>query len=97
MESRQGRDGDLIPIGSLSRRARRRQDSAGDHESNDREEVPFHCAPPWLASDDAGVAVSIMPTVRLLSVKVLLATRRMSALVILSMRSTSRNSSRQSQ
>src|ERR1700721_1810734 len=73
--------------------------------------APFHREPPWSGEPSseellsAGACsppspppgtFSIIPTVRLVSLKVSLATRRISALVTRSMRSTERNNSRQS-
>src|SRR6266702_667603 len=91
MKRRQRWNLDLLPFGSL-------RGCAANHRNQKDEQdyrCPLHCSPPLCACVAGGV-VSMIPTVRLAGTNVCVATFRMSAFVTLSMRSTERNSSRQS-
>src|SRR5437588_12207101 len=105
MKLGQRRNGYLLPTRGLRGRLRQRCEHSRSNEKNRAQELAFHCAPPSFAEPESpepcsppapAPTVSISPTVRLVSTKVSLATRRMSAFVTLSMRSTVRNSSLQS-
>src|SRR5579864_2396949 len=106
MKLGQRRNLDLLQIRGL-RGCPRQEDRHSGGEEQNRNNLAVHCAPPWFAGPESpgpcspplsapAPTDSISPTVRFVSTKVSLATRRMSAFVTLSMRSTVRNSSRQS-
>src|ERR1039458_3645051 len=102
LESGQGRNGNLLPACGLCRcLGNGRKGRGGEQQCESK--CPLHCAPPlseppWSPPPGAPPPpeFSITPTVRLVSTNTSLETRRMSAFVTWSMRSTDLNNSRQS-
>src|ERR1700688_541398 len=100
LERTKRRHWNLLPVCGLGSCVRQSGRQCGNRKNyRESDSLCPHCAPPCsdgLCSPPPPGTVSITPTVRLVSLKVSLATRRMSAFVTLSIRSTELNNSRQS-